>query len=462
MSATDSARSLGDFAAGLAYADLPEGVRRQITRATMDALGCGLFGSTLPWCRAVLAAATTWGGTGATPIWGTRTQISPDAAALVNGTQVHSFELDDLHKEAIIHPGGVTLPAMFAVLSATDRPFSGQHFLVAAAAGYEVSIRVGMATGLGLLHRGWHNNGVLGTFGGAVGSGVLMGLTATQMADAISMAATQSAGLMAAQYSSMVKRIHAGKAAQSGLYAAAWAREGIAGIDAVFETPYGGFASTFADTYDLNELTRGLGTEWRAANVGYKPYPACGSSHTSIDAALALQKEYGFTADDIAAIDIDSSTATAKHVGWAYAPGTVTTAQMNLPYAVATAFRFGEVTTSHYTTEAMADPQTVKLANMVNVVGDDAIDAKGRSHRHEIRMAVRLHSGETVRRDVTHALGSEHHPLDDAALERKFRGLAAAALPADQVDELVDAIWNLSDADDVRDLAALLVPRSSR
>src|SRR5262249_24334606 len=158
---------------------------------------------------------------------------------------VHSFELDDLHKEAIIHPGGVTLPAALAAVYMLDRPVSGEELTTAVAAGYEVAIRVGMGIGVGLLHRGWHNNGVLGTFGGAVAAGRLLGLDAAGMADCIGIAGTQSSGLMSAQFGSMIKRVHAGKAAQSGLYAATFAAHGLRGIRDVFDVDYGGFLSTF-------------------------------------------------------------------------------------------------------------------------------------------------------------------------------------------------------------------------
>ena len=43
-------------------------------------------------------------------------------------------------------------------------------------------------------------------------------------------------GLMAAQYGAMVKRMHAGRAAQSGLYGALLAGNGFTGIVDVFES----------------------------------------------------------------------------------------------------------------------------------------------------------------------------------------------------------------------------------
>lgn len=455
-------RTLGAFAAGLSFDDLPAEVRHQGTRAILDTIGCGLFGSRLPWCHAVLGMVGRWSGSGPVPVWGTDARVAPDAAALANGTQVHSFEMDDLHKEAIIHPGGVTVPALFAVVDSSDRTISGAEFLTAAIAGYEVSIRVGMATGVGLLHRGWHNNGVLGTFGGAAGAGRLLALSPDAMTDAIGMAASQSAGLMSAQFSSMIKRIHAGRAAQSGLYAAALAKQGIRGIRDVFETEYGGFPATFADAYELEQLTVGLGEQWRTEAIGFKPYAACGSSHTSIDAALDMCRADGVRAEDIVSITVESSTATAKHVGWPYAPDTVTTAQMNLPFAVASAFLFGAVSVDAFTDERLTDPRVLELAGKVRVVGDEAIDAKGRTYRHEIRMRVELADGRVIDRAVPHARGSEHHPLNDEELDAKFLELAQHAVSAAQAERLRGALRNIEAVGDMREISALLVPGGGR
>jgi hypothetical protein len=71
---------------------------------------------------------------------------------------------------------------------------------------------------------------------------------------------------MAAQFGSMVKRMHAGRSSQSGLYGALLAAEGFTGIKDVFESPYGGFCTTFScssDRFNLEALTAGLGTPLR-------------------------------------------------------------------------------------------------------------------------------------------------------------------------------------------------------
>ena len=52
---------------------------------------------------------------------------------------------------------------------------------------------------------------------------------------ALGIAGTQAAGLMAAQYASMVKRMHPGRSAQAGVYGALLAAKGFTGIEDILE-----------------------------------------------------------------------------------------------------------------------------------------------------------------------------------------------------------------------------------
>src|SRR6202042_3654174 len=102
----------------------------------------------------------------------------------------------------------------------------------------------------------------VGVFSAAAGAARALSLGPEQTVHALGIGGTQSSGLMAAQYGAMVKRMHAGRSAQSGLYAALLAQQGFTGIADVFEAPYGGFCTTFSrskDRFNLAALSDGLG-----------------------------------------------------------------------------------------------------------------------------------------------------------------------------------------------------------
>src|ERR1700677_1251623 len=254
-------RGIAAFVAGLTYERIPSEVIARIKLLILDALGCALYGTALPWSRILM---TTLGGldtTKACGVWGTAERLSAPHAALVNGTLVQSFELDDVHRAGVLHVGAVTLPALFA---ATElRPgMSGRDFLRAAVAGYEIGPRVGLCMGPEHIGQGWHSGATVGVFSAAAGAAAALRLSPDLAVHALGIAGTQASGLMAAQYGAMVKRMHAGRASQSGLYGALLAQAGFTGIMDVFENPYGGFCSTFSrstDRFDLTKLTAGLG-----------------------------------------------------------------------------------------------------------------------------------------------------------------------------------------------------------
>src|SRR5260370_10947962 len=141
--------------------------------------------------------------------------LSSPHAALVNGTQVQGFELDDVHRQGVLHVGAVTLPGLIAVAE-SHAALSGRELLTAAVAGYEIGPRVGKCMGQEHIGQGWHSGATVGVYSAAAGAARGLSLSADETVHALGIAGTQSAGLMAAQYGAVVKPRHAGRAAQSG------------------------------------------------------------------------------------------------------------------------------------------------------------------------------------------------------------------------------------------------------
>src|SRR4029077_2539482 len=132
----------------------------------------------------------------------------------------------------------------------------------------------------------------VGVFSSAAAASSALHLSKEQTVHALGIAGTQASGLMAAQYGSMVKRMHAGHAAQSGLYGGLLAAEGFTGIKNVFESDYGGFCTTFSrskDRFNLNELTSGLGKRFETMQVSLKFYSCVSTDHTTLDAVRSIR-----------------------------------------------------------------------------------------------------------------------------------------------------------------------------
>jgi aconitate decarboxylase len=446
-SGEEATAALARFAAELSPQDLPAAVMDHIKACLLDTLGCALFGSTLEWSRILTATLSRLDSDRSAGVWGTPERLGAAHAALANGAATHAFELDDLHAGAILHPGAVVLPAAVSAAGLAGG-CSGPRLLAALVAGYEVGARVGMAAGSPHLLAGWHPTGTHGTLAAAAAAASVLRLDPRATQQALGIAGSQSAGLMASQFSSMVKRFHAGRAAQSGLYAACLASEGYTGITNLLEAEYGGYLSTFAPGSDLNGIAGELGSRWEVLRVGFKPYAANGSCHPTIDLLRDLRRREGFGAGDVETVDIRVSSATAAHVGWEYRPESVTTAQMNLPYICAVVVADGDAFVDQFAPERINDPELVAFTRRVTVRADPEIDAAGESSRHATRLEIRLRDGRVLSGDALRARGSERFPLSPEEIRTKYRTLAAKALPPERVarlEGLVDRAEELSD-----------------
>jgi len=264
---------------------------------------------------------------------------------------------------------------------------------------------------------------------------------------------------MAAQYGAMVKRMHAGRASQSGLYGALLARDGFTGIPDVFESEYGGFCTTFSrskDRFKLSELTAGFGETWQTMGVALKFYSCVGSNHTTLDALRELQAQRAFGPKDVKKIVVHASQVTLDHAGWKYRPGGIAAAQMNLSFCVATLLLEGDCFVGQFREKDIADPGRLALAQKVEVRADPQITARGSQFRHAVRVEVHLAGGGVLERALEAPRGSEPHFASEAQVVAKFEKLAAHALRPARVAQLRDAMLDMEKLKDASRIAKLL------
>jgi 2-methylcitrate dehydratase PrpD len=451
--------AVADFVSGLTYDAIPDAVRSRIKLLVLDSLGCALYAARLPWSQILRNTLEAVDDSRSIGIWGTDRRLSAPHAALANGTQVQGFELDDVHRHGVLHVGAVTLPAVLAI--AETRPeMSGRDLLTAIVAGYEIGPRVGMTMGQEHIGQGWHSGATLGVFSAGAGAARALGLDAERTVHALGIAGTQAAGLMAAQYGAMVKRMHAGRSAQSGLYGALLAEAGFTGIRDVFEAPYGGFCSTFSrspDWVNMEHLRDGLGTTFETMRISLKFYSCVGSNHTTLDAVRAIRDRRPFGLDDLERIVVHGSRVTVDHVGWPYKPEGLTSAQLNLPFCVATLLLEGDAFVEQFTPDVVDDPERIALSRKVEVVEDPAITARGSTSRHMVRVDVHLKDGtvETETREAPR--GSEKSFASEAEIVGKFRKLAKGVLTDDQLETLIEAVLGMERLEQASRIPQLLV-----
>jgi 2-methylcitrate dehydratase PrpD len=448
-------RDLARFAAGLRFEDIPAPVVEHVKLCILDGLGVALFGAGLPWTGHVRGVALAEGATPVASFWGTPDRGSVAQAALVNGTAGHAFEMDDIHKESIVHPNSLACPVAFAFAEAAGG-MTGRDVLTAIVAGYEVGTRVGNAATMALFLRGFHPQGTSGVFVAAATAGRILGLRAEQMQHALGIAGSMGAGLMAAQEGAMVKRLHAGRAAQSGVQAALLARRGFTGILDVLEAGYGGFLSSFSSLPDASRLTAGLGSVWETAEVGFKLFPSVTSIHTALDALDTVMTEQNLRAEDIVRISVGCSHMTFVHTAWPYKPAGVTAAQMNLFYGLAVIALHRDASVRQYAEERLADPAILTFIQRISAFEDDGLEAMGAPFRHAARLELTTRDGRVFRHERLARRGSPDDPVGPAAIVRKFDDCVRAVLSDDDAAALRGLVMRLDTLDDTGDVSALL------
>src|SRR5689334_19677822 len=273
---------LAEYAASLRYGDAPAAVIQRAKDAIADTIAAIAFGAHLPWSRMILAQAARRGAGGKARVLapgGARLQAP--MAAFANGALAHAFEMDNLTwPNTGVHPGATM--AMPALAVAQERGIGGRELITAFAAGAEVMIRIGRATRHNNETRGFHAPGTTGPFGGAVAVGRLLKFDAATMTNALGIAGSLACGLLEfarAGTGAMVKRLHLGRAAESGVLAASLAAEGFTGPVSVLEGGFGFLRVFCGEEFDLGELTRGLKEEYASRTIMLKRFPCHITAH---------------------------------------------------------------------------------------------------------------------------------------------------------------------------------------
>ena len=135
--------------------------------------------------------------------------------ALYYGFASHYLDFDDAQANLAGHFSTVLYSALLTVLEPTD---TWNEFFRAYIIGAELEGIIGSLINPAHRTQGWHSTGTVGVIGAAAAIGALRGLHGESLAQLLSLAATQSAGMFF-QSGTDGKPLHAGLAARNGVWA---------------------------------------------------------------------------------------------------------------------------------------------------------------------------------------------------------------------------------------------------
>jgi len=441
MSAIHYSKVLADFAATLKPTDIPEEVMRRGEDLLVDWFGSAVAGKGAAPVEILTRFTEQMGpSSGPSEILVHRSSSSPYLAAMSNAAASHVVEQDDLHNSSVFHPATVVFSPALACAQALGR--SGNEFLTAAIAGYEVGIRVGEF--LGRSHyKTFHTTGTAGSLASAAAVGHLLKLSPEQMLHAYGSAGTQSAGLWEfLRDAADSKQLHTAHASGTGLMAAYLAQGGFTGAQHILEGKQGLAAGMSSDA-DPNCLVDRLGTRWASSETSFKYHASCRHTHPAADALLHTMQANRIQAQDIDRIITHVHQGAIDVLGPVTHPTTVHQSKFSMGTVLAIIANYQFAGLQEFA-DHFSDPEIGALRDRVTMELDPEIDA-AYPKRWIGKVTVILKDGRQLHGRVDEPKGDPGNTLSRTEITDKALRLAAfsgGATPS-EMSSAIDALWNI-------------------
>lgn len=301
----------------------------------------------------------------------------------------------------------------------------GQAAIAAYVAGCEVLVHIAMAahgSRVAPESLGFHLPGLIGPYAAGIAAGKVYGLDEQQMQNALGIAGSLSSGLLAftkSQHGGMVKRLHLGRAAESGVLAARLAESGYTGPETILEGQFG-LLNTYCRDPKPELLTEGLGSDWETLRIGMKPYACHVCNQTPIQSLRELMLEHAFAGGEVQKIIVEGVPKLVSHHN-IREPGDIMQGQYSVPFCMAVAlFRDPEDPRSFGPNSLEDAAVRAACRSRIEV---RARDYDTRSTKHT-RIDVLLNDGRKFTRETDTYKGLPPNPLSRQELQRKFMLMA--------------------------------------
>jgi 2-methylcitrate dehydratase PrpD len=453
-------RTLARYAVETKYEDLPKEVVEQAKVATLNILAVALGGyKTRIGQLHITMAKEIGGGNPQATIIGDGSKVSCPLAAYANGNLAFALDYEDMIRY-ILHPGYVSVSAGLAVGEKVKA--TGKDFLTAIVLAYEVAGRIGISM-QPTPERGSKVWGEQYTpFGAAVPAGKLLGLDEDQMDIAFGVAGTYASVPSAYKYFGLVKdtrpmkeiKLGWGWQCMAGVFGALSAKEGFRGGYGVLDGEEGFWIMEGSDKCDFEKMTEGLGTEYLTMEAEFKNHPSMGWINTAHEATRALVEEHDVQAEEVEQVIV---TGVGGHRVDDFDPAGAVDAMFSLPYGVATTILREKLLPDMYSEKKLKDPKIRELMRKITFNPDDEADRLWFDEQWIV------YTIELIMKDGTHLKNHVEWPKDrppfgKKEVEQKFRDLASLTLSDEQVEEVLQKVYELEKVKDITALTNILHP----
>lgn len=454
---TDATSCLGEYASNIRWTDLPSKTIAAAKRCLLDSVACMLGGSTTYLGKRVASLVLGWGSRPECTVVGNSEKAILPLAAYVNGFLANVCDYDDNYF-FFGHPGAGIVPV---ALGLGERgTVSGRELLTAIVAGYEVGIRLGIATAPSRerrsLVRGMSTWLIIG---GTAAGGRLLNLSPDQMANAFGLAAQNApvpflkklGGGHVRPLSELKNNF--GWACMGAVMALELAQLGFCGPLRILDGEEGFWRMAGSDQCRWDQMARGLGTQFEIENVSLKAYPSCLGTHASIEALIKIIRELRVDGSHVARVEVRGGRSLSRFND--YRPQTSTDAMFSIPYALSLTLlgiRPGPRWWGEYTHK---DPEVLSMASKVELLPDSRIEDTEADKRH-VEVTVYTTDGRTGTATATQPLPPGDPGLGQTDLENKFIQLAAPVLGDRMATEVLGLMLDVENLSDVSPVARML------
>lgn len=459
-------KTLADWTSSLKFNDVPSAAIPWVKAAIIDYLAVSAAGCRAPGVDLLIRYVASQYGKGDASIIGHSLRVSPEAAALVNGTLSHWEEYDDATFGMWGHPSVVLMPALLA--AAEIERANGRDFIAAYVAGLEVCTKVGRLITPQQVKLGWHPTATIGPIGAAAAVGRLLRVDGGVLENAFGLAATHSCGLRI-QFGTMAKPLHAGLASRSGFASVMLSRMGFVGMSGVIEHPHGyAHALSGGAPADFTNFEEKLGRPFEILEPGlaFKRFPSNFQTQAPATGAINLRHVHKIRYEDIEQITVFGNHLMKLSLIHPE-PTTGLEAKLSLNYAVAAALVDGQLEVEQYTDDRVQDPQIrdmlkrIQLQPHPDMAGVDF--TQGAQFLH-VEIVAKLKNGTHVTERVTEGFsipgveGNSPHPR----LVDKFVRNAEKVFSKDQISKVLSVVNDLENLSDIGDILSAIQTCGSR
>ena len=444
-------RLVGEFIAGMSFDALPRAAVAMACNGLTDLAAVTILGRETPIALLLKGMATIKPRGGEARICFGSDGASAVEAALINGAAAHALDYDDVGVGVHpAHPSAAIGPAVLAEGEALGR--TGRDVVAAYVTGYEVWVELGRRDRTPHHVKGWHPTATFGAIAAAAGAARLHGLDARRAANAVAIAASQAGGIVA-NFGSMTKPFHAGRAAQVGVLSARLAAAGMTAAADALESPKGFLqAVSPKGEVDLKSAPEFGRTWWILRHgLGFKLYPMCYGTHRALDGLLALVREHDVAAADVAEIEVAMGPVQLVTLV-NHDPQTGLEGKFSLEFAMAMAVIARRATLAEVSDAFVQRADVRALMRKVRITVDPQADPAGPDDTPRDRVIVTLGDGRRLERALDFPRGHARRPVGPEVLWEKFADCVRGALAPHEARRLFERLQALDRLESFADL----------